>query len=232
MKKQENEKEKQVVVKKKFKLVKFLIVLLMLYIVGFFIYKLFVAKINNIYISNNINLTDQEVIDISGLRDYPSFLFTTKSTIKNRLLKNDLIKGVKVKKKIWGIIEIEVEENEPLFIYKKTEKVILENTKQIDNNNYILPTITNEIEEDMLNKLVEKYKDIDNEIKLLISEIEYVPNDIDKERFIFTMNDGNYIYITLYKILSINEYIKILPNLENKKGILYLDSGNYFEILK
>lgn len=232
MKKQENEKEKQVVVKKKFKLVKFLIVLLMLYIVGFFIYKLFVAKINNIYISNNINLTDQEVIDISGLRDYPSFLFTTKSTIKNRLLKNDLIKGVKVKKKIWGIIEIEVEENEPLFIYKKTEKVILENTKQIDNNNYILPTITNEIEEDMLNKLVEKYKDIDNEIKLLISEIEYVPNDIDKERFIFTMNDGNYVYITLYKILSINEYIKILPNLENKKGILYLDSGNYFEILK
>lgn len=232
MKKQENEKEKQVVVKKKFKLVKFLIVLLMLYIVGFFIYKLFVAKINNIYISNNINLTDQEVIDISGLRDYPSFLFTTKSTIKNRLLKHDLIKGVKVKKKIWGIIEIEVDENEPLFIYKKTEKVILENTKQIDNNNYILPTITNEIEEDMLNKLVEKYKDIDNEIKLLISEIEYVPNDIDKERFIFTMNDGNYVYITLYKILSINEYIKILPNLENKKGILYLDSGNYFEILK
>lgn len=232
MKKQENEKEKQVVVKKKFKLVKFLIVLLMLYIVGFFIYKLFVAKINNIYISNNINLTDQEVIDISGLRDYPSFLFTTKSTIKNRLLKHDLIKGVKVKKKIWGIIEIEVDENEPLFIYKKTEKVILENTKQMDNNNYILPTITNEIEEDMLNKLVEKYKDIDNEIKLLISEIEYVPNDIDKERFIFTMNDGNYIYITLYKILSINEYIKILPNLENKKGILYLDSGNYFEILK
>lgn len=232
MKKQENEKGKQVVVKKKFKLVKFLIVLLMLYIVGFFIYKLFVAKINNIYISNNINLTDQEVIDISGLRDYPSFLFTTKSTIKNRLLKHDLIKGVKVKKKIWGIIEIEVDENEPLFIYKKTEKVILENTKQIDNNNYILPTITNEIEEDMLNKLVEKYKDIDNEIKLLISEIEYVPNDIDKERFIFTMNDGNYIYITLYKILSINEYIKILPNLENKKGILYLDSGNYFEILK
>ena len=232
MKKQENEKGKQVVVKKKFKLVKFLIVLLMLYIVGFFIYKLFVAKINNIYISNNINLTDQEVIDISGLRDYPSFLFTTKSTIKNRLLKHDLIKGVKVKKKIWVIIEIEVDENEPLFIYKKTEKVILENTKQIDNNNYILPTITNEIEEDMLNKLVEKYKDIDNEIKLLISEIEYVPNDIDKERFIFTMNDGNYVYITLYKILSINEYIKILPNLENKKGILYLDSGNYFEILK
>ena len=45
------------------------------------------------------------------------------------------------------------------------------------------------------------------------------------------MNDGNYVYITIYKTLAINEYNKILPNLEGKKGILYLDSGNYFEIL-
>jgi hypothetical protein len=46
------------------------------------------------------------------------------------------------------------------------------------------------------------------------------------------MNDGNYVYITLTKIKSINEYIKILSTLENKKGILYLDSGNYFEIFE
>lgn len=72
---------------------------------------------------------------------------------------------------------------------------------------------------------------MDDEIKIMISEIEYVPNDIDKERFIITMNDGNHVYITLYKITSINEYIKIVSTLDNKKGILYLDSGNYFETL-
>ena len=66
----------------------------------------------------------------------------------------------------------------------------------------------------------------------MISEIEYYPNDIDKERFILTMNDGNYVYITLYKTYLVNDYIKILSTLENKKGILYLDSGNYFEIFK
>ena len=64
----------------------------------------------------------------------------------------------------------------------------------------------------------------------MISEIKYVPNDIDDERFIFTMNDGNYVYITLTKISSMNEYIKILGTLDGKKGILNLDSGNYFEI--
>ena len=29
------------------------------------------------------------------------------------------------------------------------------------------------------------------------------------------MNDGNYVYITLYKITSINEYIKIVSTLDN-----------------
>ena len=81
-------------------------------------------------------------------------------------------------------------------------------------------------------KLVEKYDVIDENIRLMISEIEYYPNDIDKERFILTMNDGNYVYITLYKTYLVNDYIKILSTLENKKGILYLDSGNYFEIFK
>ena len=44
------------------------------------------------------------------------------------------------------------------------------------------------------------------------------------------MSDGNYVYITLYKLSSIDEYLKITSTLKDKKGILYLDSGNYFEI--
>lgn len=224
----ENKKE-EVVVKRKFKFVKFLVVILILYIILFLGYKLFTAKIKNIFILNNNYLTDQEVIDESGLRNYPSFLLTTKYKIKKNLLKNSLIKEAKIKKKLWGIIYIEISEYEPLFIYQ--DKVILENGTKIDNNDYILPILINDVNEEILTKFINKYKDIDKEIKMQISEIEYLPNDIDKERFLFTMNDGNYVYITIYKTLAINEYNKILPNLEGKKGILYLDSGNYFEIL-
>ena len=223
----ENKKE-EVVVKRKFKFVKFLVVILTLYIILFLGYKLFTAKIKNIFILNNNYLTDQEVIDESGLRNYPSFLLT-KYKIKKNLLKNSLIKEAKIKKKLWGIIYIEISEYEPLFIYQ--DKVILDNGTKIDNNDYILPILINDVNEETLTKFINKYKDIDKEIKMQISEIEYLPNDIDKERFLFTMNDGNYVYITIYKTLAINEYNKILPNLEGKKGILYLDSGNYFEIL-
>ena len=224
-----NEKEETKVAVKKIKIVNILIVLLLFYIIGFYTYKVVVAPINNIFVVGNKYLTDQEIIDIAGVRNYPSFILTTKYNMKKKLLKNDLIDEVKIKKRFGRILTIEVEESSPLFIYN--DKVILSNSKQIENKNYKLPNITNYVEDDILNKLIEKYQNVDDEIKIMISEIEYVPNDIDKERFIITMNDGNYVYITLYKITSINEYIKIVSTLNNKKGILYLDSGNYFETL-
>ena len=224
-----NEKEDAKVTVKKIKIVNILIVLLLLYMIGFYTYKVVVSPINNIFVVGNKYLTDQEIIDIAGIRNYPSFILTTKYNMKKKLLKNDLIDEVKIKKSFGRILTIELKESDPLYIYN--DKVILSNSKQIDNKDYKLPTITNYVEEDILNKLIEKYQNVDDEIKIMISEIEYVPNDIDKERFIITMNDGNYVYITLYKITSINEYIKIVSTLNNKKGILYLDSGNYFETL-
>ena len=232
--KNENEKgveEEVVVVKRRIKVVNVLIVLIVLYVIGLYAYKLVVAPINNIYISNNKYLKDQEVIDISGIRNYPSFMLTTKYQIKRNLLKNDIIEKVKIKKGLDRSVTIDVIELTPLFIYK--DKVILSNNTEINNNNYELPIIKNALTNEIMNKLIDKYQDVNDEIRLMISEIEYVPNDIDKERFLLTMNDGNYVYITLYKTISINEYIKIISNkeIENKKGILYLDSGNYFEVL-
>ena len=44
------------------------------------------------------------------------------------------------------------------------------------------------------------------------------------------MTDSNYVYITLSKIDKVNKYNSIVQKLENKKGIIYLDSGDYVEI--
>lgn len=214
---------------KKFSFVKLVLVLLIMYIIGFLCYKVAISRITNIYIKNNNILTDQEIIDVSGLRNYPSFILTTNYSIKNKLLKNDLVKKVKVKKGLWGKVYIDIEEYKPLFIYE--DKVILDNKNEVDLD-ISLPILVNKVDDDILDKLISKYESINDEIKLMISEIKYNPNDIDKERFLFTMNDGNYVYITLYKLSSIDEYLKITSTLKDKKGILYLDSGNYFEVFK
>ena len=63
-----------------------------------------------------------------------------------------------------------------------------------------------------------------------ISDIEYVPNDYDKDRFLLYMDDGNMVYLTLTKFKQIEYYNDVLEQLEGRKGILYLDSGNHFQI--
>lgn len=214
---------------KKFSFVKLLLVLLIMYVIGYFGYRVAISRITNIYIKNNNILTDQEVIDASGLKNYPSFILTTNYSIKNKLLKNNLVKKVKVKKGLWGKVYIDIEEYKPLFIYEY--KVILDNKNEVDLD-ISLPILVNKVDDDILDKLISKYESVNDEIKLMISEIRYDPNDIDKERFLFTMSDGNYVYITLYKLSSIDEYLKITSTLKDKKGILYLDSGNYFEVFK
>jgi len=44
------------------------------------------------------------------------------------------------------------------------------------------------------------------------------------------MNDGNSVYLTLEKFNKIDKYLEIIKEFNNKKGILYLDSGEYFEV--
>ena len=71
---------------------------------------------------------------------------------------------------------------------------------------------------------------IDYDIVKRISEIKYDPNEVDEGRFLLTMNDGNYVYLTLNKFDKIDNYLDIIKEFDNKKGILYLDSGEYFEV--
>ena len=63
-----------------------------------------------------------------------------------------------------------------------------------------------------------------------ISDIEYKPNEYDKDRFLLYMDDGNMVYLTLTKFKMINYYNDVLSQLEDKHGILYLDNGNHFQI--
>ena len=100
----------------------------------------------------------------------------------------------------------------------------------IERNLYGIPTLINYVPEEIEEKLIKKLATVDYDVLDKISEIEYSPTSYDDERFILYMNDENLVYITLSKIDEFKKYISIKTQLEGKKGILYLDSGNYFEI--
>jgi cell division protein FtsQ len=219
--------------RKKLNLIKLFLILLILYVIGYIGYYLMKLPIKNIYIINNQILTDQEVINQAKIQDYPSFFMTTSSAIRKRLLNNPYIKRVEIKKKWLGRIYIYVYEYKVLLYDKESNQIILENKAKLNNKNINdIPILINYVPDTIYNKFITKMAGIIDSVKVKISEIEYKPAEVDNERFLLTMNDGNYVYLTLYKFETLNEYNKILPTLENKKGVLYLDSGNYFVIFK
>ena len=187
--------------------------------------------IKNIYVSNNTILTDQEIIDIAGISNYPSIITTKNSTIRKRLEKNEFILKATVKKKKLKEIYISIEENYPLFYDSSSNKTVLyDGTKTKTNVNCAV--LINYVPDTIYKDFKDKMKEIDRDILNRISEIKYDPNSVDEERFLVTMNDGNYVYLTLFSFEKINNYVEILKNFESKKGILYLDSGEYFQILE
>ena len=187
--------------------------------------------ITNIYVTGNNLLTENTLIKEAGIEDYPKIYQVSKKEIEKKLLLNPLINKVTVKISFLGKVIINIEENIPLY-YDLSNKVVLSNGETMEDFYAQVPHLINTPEEIYQDKLTKKMVLIDKNILLRISEIEYKPTDLDKERFLMYMQDGNYVYITLNKINLINTYNEIYPTLEGKKGILYLDSGNHFEIKK
>ena len=216
--------------KRKLNKKRFFIVLIVFLLLVLFIYKLFNTNIKNIVIKGNDFLTDQEIIDIAGLKDYPNSINNLSFNIKDKLEKNTYILKAKVTKKNFiSKVYIEVKENYPLFFYQVEDKTVLYNGDKVVNK-FTIPTVINQIPNTIYDEFLKNMESVDKDILNRMSEIEYAPNDVDEERFFILMNDGNYVYLTLNKFLSINKYVSIIKSFDNKKGILYLDSGEYFEV--
>lgn len=222
-------KVKVKVKKRKLKIKNIVITLIILTLLILTIIDIVKLPVKNVYIQGNNILDDKTIIDLADLEGYPPYINTYFSNIKKKLLKNNYIKNVTIKRTLSRKIYLEVEEYNPICIYK--DKLILSSTKSVDNTYNIdyVPYVINNID-NIFDKFITKFSKIEKDILLKISHIEYTPNEVDKERFLLYMIDSNYVYINLSKIDKLNKYNSIIQKLENKKGIIYLDSGDYVEI--
>ncbi len=185
------------------------------------------TKISNIYITGNNTLKDQEIIRLAGLEDYPSVVKNGSLIIKKRLKSSDMIIDAKVRIS-FNKIYIEIKENRPLFYNKSKNKTIMLDGKEMDM--ITTPYLLNYIPDTIYDEFVKKMTDINLDILERISDIEYNPNTVDSKRFYLSMTDGNYVYLTLNYFNKINGYLDMIKQFNGRKGILYLDSGGYFEI--
>lgn len=211
------------------KFLKFLLFLVTLILLFSYFSKI---PIKNIIIKGNNNLTDEEIIETAKIEEYPSFFKTFSYSISKKIKKIPIIKSVDIKKE-WGYkIKINIIEYKVLFQIRSSAEYILETGIKLENLKlkHVPPVLINYVPDDIQDKMIKKFSALDEEIIFKISEIEYSPTSFDTERFLLYMNDGNEVYVTLNKVQELNKYTNIKKQIGEKKGILYLDSGNYFEI--
>lgn len=215
--------------KRKIKVKRIIICLLVIVLLILSIYYISKVPIKNIYIIGNSILSDKEIIEQSNIENYPSFLNVSNKDIILNLKNNVYIEKIEIKRKNFNKLYIYITEKNIICMYN--DKLLLEDGLLVENthNTTSYPMLLSDISS-IRDKFINKFSLIEDTILLKISEIQYAPNDVDDERFILNMNDGNLVYITLNKIEKINKYNSIYSKLDGKKGIIYLDSGDYVEI--
>lgn len=215
--------------KRRIKLVRVLFLIVILLAILFGISLILDLKVSNVIVKGNTLYSDWKIIKMAGLDDYPSTFENSSRTIENRLEDDDYIKSAYVYKRWFTQVVIDVDENLPLFYYLPKEKTILADETEVSDN-FPVPTVINYVPDKIYSKLLKAISKTDYAIIKRISEIRYDPNEVDTERFFLVMNDSNYVYLTLDTFDKIDSYLDIIKEFDNKKGTLYLDSGEYFEV--
>lgn len=222
--------------KKRLYIKRIIIFLIILFCFAYYVSHLLIARISNIIINNNkyiyVNnfnnkFNEQMILELANVDNHPNYLLLNTNSIKKKLEKDVYIKKAKVVKKGFDTLYITIYENRPLFYNDSKLKTILETGDEVSDL-FDVPTLVNYVPDEVYKKLINKMNSIDDSVLSHISEIKYDPNEVDTERFLFTMTDGNYVYITLERFQVINKYLEIISLVGDKKGILYLDYGDHF----
>lgn len=224
--------QKKIIKKKRIKWKTFFHLFLILLFFGVFYFYIENLPTKQILIQGNHYTSDYEIILAIGYKNYPKLFSKSEAELKSNIKKLEMIDSVKISRSFFGVLTIQVTESIPLFYNRNSNKVVLANKKEIFNDEFLgLPILVNYVPDSYYEKLIDKFKEVDENVRSLISEIEYQPwksNDvmIDETRFFLRMNDGNSVYINLLHINKLNNYIEIYASLEGKHGNLYLDSSS------
>ncbi len=219
-------------VKRKLNVKGCILLLLIIYLIVMLFRIIITMPIKNIYINNTNLLTDNEIIEVAGIKDYPPIFKINTRSIEKKISTLELVKSVEVKKDFLGKLIINIEEERPLFYNRNTSKVVLSSKKEVESSNYLgIPILINYVPRDLLNDFIDSWDKIDNDIIRMINEIEYKPDikddiTIDDKRFLLRMNDNNTVYVNVLNMKRLNDYKKVIMAIGEKRGTLYLDSYN------
>ncbi|GIO21879.1 cell division protein FtsQ/DivIB [Oceanobacillus sp. J11TS1] len=194
------------------------------------------SEIRSIEVSGNVFLTDEYIIDASGLKEGSNIWSMNKSSVVEQIEKDSVIEKASISRDFPRTVHIDVEEKSVLGYVKEGKdnypvlsdgQIIQKNAKDFTSNAPLMIGFN----EEQLTELTAEMMDIRPSIFNMISEIEW--NDSDQEEMHITlyMSDGFLVKGKAEQIFDkLDYYPSIVSQLDAEdSGIIHIGVGVYFE---
>lgn len=196
------------------------------------------SKVDQVSVSGTKEVTDQAIIDASQIRSGDSLWETffsrnkIETTVKKQLPQ---VKSMKLTFTSINSYELVVSEYKTVAYLEKGDEYynILSNGKIVNESRKVSignpPIFVNFKEGKALNKMLEQYQVLNENIHNSISEIEYTPSKTDDYLITLYMNDGNQVVASIVSFAEkMVYYPDIVEKIGEEKGIINIEVGIYF----
>ena len=191
--------------------------------------------IKRIKISGTKLISDKEIIEVAGIKDYPKMFSFLNKDIESKIKTIDLVSKVRVTKSMFGTLSIDIVEDRVLFYNDVTHMAVTSSNREIEDKGYLgVPKLTTLVSKDVYEEFVKALNKVDKDILSCINTIAYEPTTstsgvvIDDKRFRLSMNDGNEVVVNTLNIDKLNNYFEVLETKNNSMGsvlgVFFFDS--------
>ncbi|MDF2556234.1 MAG: cell division protein FtsQ [Bacillales bacterium] len=193
------------------------------------------SRVRALEINGTSITSNSEIIEWSGFKENDYFLKIRTGLMKEKLENHGEIKKVTFKRGFPNKLSVSVDEYKQFasLIVKGKNYPVLENgyvlKEETENSNSNLILQDFHVDDYLVDTVLELRK-LPSDILLCISEVQYTPSEIDKNKLTLFMNDGMQVLVTISRISNLKFYPDYISNVpEGKKGLLDLEVANFFK---
>lgn len=216
-----------------------------IYISLFFVLVVFIlyfqsplSKVHSIDISGNVHVTNEEIIELSGVKKGTSFWSIKPEAIAEKVNEHEEVSKAVVVRKFPNQLKIVVKENtrvayliEGTSYYPILETGKILEKEKLENIPADAPLLFNWKQSEELQEMAAQLRLVPASILNRISEIHLTPEDSDPLHITLFMNDGHEVSATVRDFAEkIKSYPMIIDQLtEDNFGVIHLEVGSYFK---
>ncbi|MFB1081195.1 cell division protein FtsQ/DivIB [Jeotgalibacillus sp. JSM ZJ347] len=195
------------------------------------------SKVQNIQLSGNSEISDEQTIRLSGLSTGDPYWTLDTEEAEKKLQDNHMIKNAEIKRDFPLNVEVKIEEfnkvalNREGQLYKSVfENGFISEPQTVQEIDFSAPVLNGFTQGEVLNDLASALSDLPDNVLNSISEVHYSPSEVDSNRIILYMNDGFEVHAVIPTLVEkMTHYPSIVSQLNpDVKGVIDLEVGSYF----